>query len=597
VGAPDTSFLLELGAQERIHFRNLALIRPQLPSETQLQLIEGLARNLASPRLLTLIARTPHWLVHGPILQALAENEQTPEAIRRDLELAVSLFDQMRELDRAPAHEKEERGETIKAVYAQVRPDLKPIVKAQAKAMAKNVGGTGLTAELPPLPTEDPDWEALTLPPDPPVATAAGIPAARLPREERLARASTTHQVEELHTFLADPEPELRQAALRNPLINEELLALALRDSQQPDFFEEVYGEARWYFRESLRAAVRESPVSPQGLSRKLFIGGELLAQLQRNEKDHRSLRRTVSLFTQLDETEYQYITFWAKKAAPSLLRVIKWFYDRLQRRRLSQASGLSVQPEGKWASLEERVFTANQATAPEQLIASLMDPDPKVFTVVLENPGLTPRELLAAIPSLDQHRAERLAAHNGWGEEPAVREALLHNPNITEYTALRLLPHLTVPRALLDLLRDPRIPHLELKRRALDTLRALYQGMSIHERILVLRNTGGELIRHLQAEVLQDEETLRAMISDRQLDPSILLRLARNKQTPRGVLDQIAAHPVLMAHPAIMQELLLNPKTPRDSAIRIWGLLSETEKQMLLRSPHLPAPLRHLNG
>ena len=107
----DAPFLIELSEQERIHFRNLALIRPQLPTESQLMLIEGLARNLSSPRLLTLIARTPHWLAHGPVLQALAENERTPEAIRRDLELAVSLFDQMRELDRAPAAEKEERSE------------------------------------------------------------------------------------------------------------------------------------------------------------------------------------------------------------------------------------------------------------------------------------------------------------------------------------------------------------------------------------------------------------------------------------------------------------------------------------------------------
>lgn len=597
MAATDASFLIELSEQERIHFRNLALIRPQFPTGSQLLLIEGLARNLSSPRLLTLIARTPHWLAHGPVLQALSENEHTPEAIRRDLELAVSLFDQMRELDRAPAEEKEERSETIKAVYAQVRPDLKPIVKAQAKAMAKNVGGTGHTAEFPPLPTDEPDWDTLTLPPEPPVEAAAPVPQARLPREELLARALTTHQVEELRGFLREEDFELRQSALKNPLINEELLLLALQESPFPEFFEEVYGEARWYFREALRGAMRDSAVCPAGLSRKLYIGGELLAQLQRGDKDHRSLRRTVSLFTQLDETEYQYVTFWAKKAAPSLLRVIKWFYDRLQRRRLSQASGLSAQPEGKWASLEERVFTANQATAPEQLIASLMDPDPKVFTVVLENPGLTSRELLAAIPSLDQHRAERLAAHNSWGEEPAIQEALLHNPNLTEYTALRLLPNLTVPRALLDLLRDPRVPHLELKRRALDTLRALYQGMTVQERILVLRNTGGELIRHLQAEVLQDEGTLSAMIGDRQLDPSILLRLARNKQTPRGILEQIAAHPILMAHPAIMQELLLNPKTPRESAIRIWGLLSESEQQQLLRSPHLPTTLRHLGG
>ncbi len=107
--------------------------------------------------------------------------------------------------------------------------------------------------------------------------------------------------------------------------------------------------------------------------------------------------------------------------------------------------------------------------------------------------------------------------------------------------------------------------------------------------------NSKHELIRHLPQEVLKDEECLRLLVGDRQVDPSILLRLARNKQTPRPILEAIAAHPTLMAHPAIMSELLLNPKTPRESAIRIWGLLSDSEQQQLLRSPHLPATLRHL--
>ena len=141
--------------------------------------------------------------------------------------------------------------------------------------------------------------------------------------------------------------------------------------------------------------------------------------------------------------------------------------------------------------------------------------------------------------------------------------------------------------------LRDARILHLEVKRRALDNLRALYLGLDVPDRITALRTSGGEIMRHLPQEVLQDEETLRRMVADRQLDPGILLRLARNKLTPRPVLEQIAGHPVLMAHVAIMCELLLNPKTPRDASMRIWGLLSEAEQEQLLRSPHLPAILR----
>jgi hypothetical protein len=583
-------FLAELTEQERHHFRNLALIRPQLPSESQIQLIEGLARSLRAPRLLTLIARTPHWLV----LQALAENEHTPEAIRRDLELAVSLFDLMRDLDRSQGAEKEEIARTIRDLYKQLPLHLKPIVKAISKQLAKSVAPSGLTAELPALPVEIQDWEALTAIPvfEPAVRSAPAV----VPKEELLARARGTHQVDELPEFLVDPDPEIRLAALKNPLVTEGLLVSVLQGCAVVELFDEIYQEARWYFRDAIRQAILDAPASPPALSRKLSLSNHLLLQLAHGSRSPQSLRRIVSLFTQLDESEFQFVTYWAKRDNPNLLRVIKYFYDRLQRKRTSLASGMPSHPgEGRWASLEERVFLANQANQPDQFIASLNDPDPQVFLVVLENPALTPRELLPAIPMMEKSRAEKLAHHHAWGEHPSVQEALIHNPHLSEPTALRLLEVLTTPRALLDLLRDPRIPHLELKRQALEKLKAQYLAMDSQHRIVTLRATGGELIRHLPQEILQDLETLQQMVADRQLDPSILLRLARNKQTHRTVLEQIAAHPILMAHPAIMQELLLNPKTPRESAIRIWGLLSESEQQQLLRSPHLPATLRNL--
>lgn len=587
------AFLATFSNQERLHFRNLVLLRPQLPSERQFQMIEGLARNLVNPRLLTLIARTPHWLLHAPILQALAENDATPEPIRRDLELAVSLFDLMHTMDRAPAAERQERAETVKVVYAQLPPDLKGIVKQQLKQLARQVNPTGLTQDLPPLPAEEQDWEALT---EPPMSRTATQPMmAQVSKAELLARAETTHVQEELFEALRSPDPDIRQAALHNPMISEELLAETLQAAEIPELFDDVYAEARWYFREPIREAMYEAPLLPSAFAKKLRVSRDLLVELAQGPRGPRALNRIASLFTQLDETEYQFVTFWAKRSSPNLLRVIKIFYDRLQRKRTTQVSGLSTQPEGRWASLEERVFMANQSTQPEQMMAALRDPDPTVFTVVLENPGLTPRELLSSIPAMDPLRVEKVAAHFTWGDNPAIQEALLHNAHLSQATALRLLRSLTTPRALLDLLRDLRITHLEVKQQALESLRALYLAMTVPERIVALRSSGGELIRHLPQDVLKDEDTLRQMVADRQLDPSILLRLARNKQTPRPILEAIAAHPTLMAHPSIMSELLLNPKTPRESATRVWGLLSESEQLQLLRSPHLPATLRHL--
>jgi hypothetical protein len=587
----ESEFLESLGESERVHFRHLALVRSQLPSESQIHMLEGLARTLASPRLLTVMARTPHWLAHWPILLGVAENEATPEAIRRDLEMVVSLFDQMREMDKAPAEEKAERAESVKTLYSQLNTGLKPVAKLLAKQLAKTVTATGTTQELPALPSESPDWEALAALPAP---LPDQLVAKELDRPRRLDQARQTAQPDELLTFLVDADAELRQAALQNPLVSEDLICQALAQSDEAAFFEEIYAEARWYFRDPVRQSLQEAPGCPGGLSRRAALSQHLVAVLELGAKDPSSLRRIVSLFTQLDESEYQFITFWAKRHAPHLLRIVKYFYDRLQRQRSGLASALPERgEEGRWATLEERVFLATQATQEEQISQVLKDPDPQVFRLALENPALTPRLLASTLPAFSRERAEVVAAHQAWSEDSLVAEALVHHPGLSEASALRLLGRLAGSKAIIEVLRDPRVLHLEVKRRALETLRSLYQAMPVADRITALRTSGGELMRHLPQEVLQDEETLLRMVADRQLDPGILLRLARNKLTPRSVLGQLAGHPVLMAHAAIMSELLLNPKTPRESALRIWGLLSEAEQQQILRSPHLPAALR----
>ncbi len=589
----ESEFLESLGESERVHFRHLALVRSQLPSESQIHMLEGLARTLASPRLLTVMARTPHWLAHWPILLGVAENEATPEAIRRDLEMVVSLFDQMREMDKAPAEEKAERAESVKTLYSQLNAGLKPVAKLLAKQLAKTVTATGTTQELPALPPEHPDWEALAALPAP---LPDQLMAKELDRSRRLGQARQTAQPDELLTFLVDADAELRHAALQNPLVSEDLVCQALAQSDEAAFFEEIYAEARWYFRDPVRQSLQEAPGCPGDLSRRAALSQQLVAVLELGAKDPSSLRRIVSLFTQLDESEYQFITFWAKRHAPHLLRIVKYFYDRLQRQRSGLASALPERgEEGRWATLEERVFLATQATQEEQISQVLKDPDPQVFRLALENPALTPRLLASTLPAFSRERAEVVAAHQAWSGEALVAEALVHHPGLSEASALRLLGRLAGSKALIEVLRDPRVLHLEVKRRALETLRSLYQAMPVADRITALRTSGGELMRHLPQEVLQDEETLLRMVADRQLDPGILLRLARNKLTPRSVLSQIAGHPVLMAHAAIMSELLLNPKTPRESALRIWGLLSEAEQQQILRSPHLPAALRAL--
>ncbi|MBI3132006.1 MAG: hypothetical protein HYZ13_11825 [Acidobacteria bacterium] len=585
----ELSFWPELSETERLHFRHLVMIRPQVPSEGQLRMLSGLASTLTQPRLITLMARTAHWLSHWEVLEALAGNEAAPESIRRDLELVVSLFDLMREMDAAPAADKVERAEVVKGVYQQLRPELKPVAKLLAKQLAKPIGGTGATLEMPSLPDPDQDWETLTSPPAAPVAPVT------LTHQDRLALAGASENPSEILTGLMAEADDLRQAALGNPMLSEDIVCQALQLSPVDGLFDEVYGEARWYFREGIREAILEAPASPEDLCRRIALSRHLVELLGLGSHSRISIQRAVSLFAQLDESEYQYVTYWCKRHAPHLLRVVKYFYDRQRRQAGSPSGGLGRESQGQWASLEERVFLATQSTSHEQLGQLLRDPDLQVFRLTLENPALTPRLLHAAIPVLERERIDFLATHHAWGRDPEVRESLLHNPLLGENQALGILDELNGIKALVEVVKDPRVPHLEVKRRALERLRALYQEIASEERLLALRSFGAELMRHLPQEVLQDEASLRLLVADRQLDPSLLLRLARNKLTPRGILELIAAHPVLLAHTAIMSELLLNPKTPRESSLRLWGLMSEAEQQQLLKSPHLPTTLRHL--
>lgn len=599
---PEPSFLSCLSEQERLHFRNLALIRPQSPSEGQLNLIGGLASNLTHPRLLTLIARTPHWLVHGPVLFALAQNEATPESIRRDLELAVSICEMMHTMDRSPEPERKEIADAIKDLYDLLPGELKPIVKQLLKQMARQARPGAPSQDTPLLlPEGEVDWESLTAPPAEKAAKPAPI---RLSMEELRDRAATTPIEDELVSALMDPDTEIRSAGLCNPMLSEELLQRLLPVCDNPWLLEAVYAEARWYFRPSIREALYEAPFLPPAIGRKMRISLDLIACIRDGSRSRKALHRIVSLFSQLNESEFQFITFWAKRYAPGFLRIIKTFYDRLRRKQKLQATAIVGQasPVGKaaetiaettWPGLEERVFIANQSSEPDQILAALRDPDLTVFSIVLENPMLQPRELLSAIPAMEEQKVELLARHRQWGEYPAVQEALLHNVHLSPDTALHLIETLDTPKVLLDLLRDARIPHIEVKQQALESLRRLYQGMGLGERIAALRVGGGEWIRHLPQEVLNDEETLELLIADRQLDPGTLLRLARNKQTPRHILEAVSKHPVVASHPTIMTELLLNPRTPKGAAKDVWSLLPEQDRSQILKNPHLPVALR----
>jgi len=109
--------------------------------------------------------------------------------------------------------------------------------------------------------------------------------------------------------------------------------------------------------------------------------------------------------------------------------------------------------------SLGERVSLARQG-AGRVLSALLLDKDPTVVRVALDNPRLTEDLLVRALSfeTMKPEAVELVAAHPRWSNSYVVRTALLRQPQ-TSLARVLVLAEQVLLKDLLELLEDPRMP------------------------------------------------------------------------------------------------------------------------------------------
>jgi hypothetical protein len=95
-------------------------------------------------------------------------------------------------------------------------------------------------------------------------------------------------------------------------------------------------------------------------------------------------------------------------------------------------------------------------------LLTLRFDPDVRVLLAVMDNRFTTEPDLVtvAARAQTPSEVLEALASHPRWGSRPALRSALLQNPNLPAAVALGLLPRANAAD-LTGLLESPRISPL----------------------------------------------------------------------------------------------------------------------------------------
>lgn len=129
------------------------------------------------------------------------------------------------------------------------------------------------------------------------------------------------------------------------------------------------------------------------------------------------------------------------------------------------------VEPRGRVLTLGERKSLARSHR--RDLIEHLVrDPHPDVVAVLLDNPHMTERDVVAiasrrpAAPEL----LERVAEHAGWRVRYPVKRALVLNPHTPAHLSLGLVTTLR-PSDLRRVASDPALRHI-LRRQAADLVR-----------------------------------------------------------------------------------------------------------------------------
>lgn len=650
-----------LTEQAHSHFQLLTVLRRQVlatGAASQIGVVATIARWLDAPPLLTLIAHTPPWYAEWEIKRALYANPYTPRRIREEIGHIISIFELMREMDKAGLSEQEkfEIREDIKSLFATLSSTDKVLVKTRAYRLSSkgktssqpHRGVVTLESPVAPISTELVEYTLADL-----VALTEkesstdefpALPEHTLPQEvihlnslppnERLTLARTTSDGTLLKQALESDQEPLLEAVLSNPELSESLLLQAATQNSHPLFFRVLAHFDEWYQRPTVRLALLENPHLPPDRKRGLMITEQIPVLFEvidlGGERAESASQILGLLIDRLSSEDLTYALETVKVLYPHLAHLIfstpsftgeltlppgvesSQVPDAVQEVAVSSArlpvdssSGSSSQ-SGFRSSFDQttslrqqpaeaRCYEAATTTDTIQMAILMTDPSDEVFHALLNNPALPEDLVVGYARSISAERAETMFHHQNWSHCTRFRDVLLDNPQTPHSVSLEILSTTTNFQILVKVLKNPKITSIEVKQTAHHRLVELYQTIDSAERITWITKTKGEILQELGEEAFHDESTIATLLRESSLNEETVLRVVRAKAVPRSALAEIGNHPAWSNHAQIRLELMMNPKTPRETMARLLPLLSPADRARIKTNRSLPDYIRSM--
>jgi hypothetical protein len=569
--------------QEQSYLKLLLALRAQPDPGRQVPLIASIARWVSSERVLHAISSVPAWFDDWELKEALFGNPATEEPVRSRIATGLAIFELMRELDR-PGLSDEDRDEIKDEVREQIallEDRDRDLVKARLKSRAGKKREGRPTAVLPAVeapPSEAPEPAPLPVPPETP---APPPPSPEEPAEPVGLDPVLQALLQDLAAATAAPPapaPEAPPVAAPPPVPSGAPVLFGL-DAEEWDGGV-IEGSAP-----PPAAPPEKVVVSPPAMAPELPAPPPIPAPVPPPlpiappavapppaPVSGPSLPSPASAAEPLPEAPKGPVS------APPSGRAILGSEER------AQLAALPVEQKVALAAVTNRV---------EQLAVLLVEKESRLVEALLDNPHLSEALLVSNIPVFGARQIELLLKRKRWAHKGAVRTAILYNPNTHPTDAIGIVDTVAEPKALLEVMRSPRVLSPQVKQRAKDRLVSRWWAMAVEERTQLIRSTGGTIFGDLWEQIFRDEVTLGELVRDRSLEDPVVLQLARSAMTPRSILGSISMNSGWTNNYAILLELVKNPKTPREASARLIPRLRPSDRKALRSDPSIPPALR----
>jgi len=553
--------------QEQSYLKLLLALKAQPEAERHAGLVASIARWVSSEKVLRAISIVPAWFDDWQVREALFGNSATDEGVRGRISICLAVFELVRELDRADLsnEDRDEIKDEVREQIAILEDHDKELVKARLKNRAGKrkevdelapgpvaVGPESFSAPVPE--TEVPGASAVGAGLDPMLQALMEELGTASPAPAGGAREETPFSGESADSVPSEVDPTLR-AMMENFLAPETAAdESGLPRPATPALFgldsEEVTGVLETSPGEDSRPPETVKPPAPVVAA------------------SHPPLATAPP--PPVEEPR--------PFAVPAGARVI-----------------LSSEERAELASLpaEQKASLGGVTNRIEQLAVLITEKESRIIEAVLDNPNLPESLVTANIPAFGARQIELLLKRKRWSNRGPIRTAILFNPNTHPNDAISIVENVSDPRALLEVMRSPRILSPQVKQRAKDKIVQRYWAMTVEERVALIRSTGGSIFRDLWEQIFRDETALAELVRDRALEEPVVIQMAHSAMTPRSILNSISLNSAWTSNYTILLELVKNPKTPREATARLIPRLRPADKKALRLDPSIPPALR----